>query len=110
MDTALQATHVGPCLPTSPLDLVELGRRFLVLLGRSLGQFVPGDPCPDLLTESEAILYLRLEQIDIDHPEETLRRYRKEGLLRGTQISKRVYYLRSELDAFLRKITEKNPR
>jgi hypothetical protein len=70
----------------------------------------PGDPSPDLLTAEEAIRYLRLHEIEIKNPRETLRRYRKEGRLRGTQVGKRVYYLRGELDEFLRKMTEINPR
>jgi len=70
----------------------------------------PGDPCPDLLTDDEAIRYLRLHEIEIKNPGETLQRYRKEGHLRGTQVSKRVYYLKSELDAFLKKMTDVNPR
>jgi hypothetical protein len=72
--------------------------------------FQPGDACPDLLTEEEAIRYLRLDLIDIKNPDETLQRYRKEGHLRGTQISKKVFYLRNELDALLQKLTEINPR
>lgn len=69
-----------------------------------------GGSCPDLLTEEQAIRYLRLDSIEIRNPEETLRRYRKEGHLRGTQVSKRVFYLRSELDAFLKRVTDINPR
>jgi hypothetical protein len=72
--------------------------------------FRPGDPCPDLLTEEEAIRYLRLDLIDIKDRRATLARYRKEGHLRGTQISKRVFYLRDELDGFLGTMTEHNPR
>src|SRR4051794_18837302 len=72
--------------------------------------FQPGDPCPDLLTEEEAIRYLRLDTIDIKNPGETLERYRKQGTLRGTQVSKRVFYLRPELDAFLKNATNANPR
>lgn len=72
--------------------------------------FRPGEPCPDLLTEEEAIRYLRLHEIAIKNPEETLRRYRKEGHLRGTQVSKRVFYLKHELDDFLKKMTDNNPR
>src|SRR5262245_17906372 len=51
--------------------------------------FRPGDPCPNLLTESQAIRYLRLDSIDIKNPEETLRRYRKSGHLKATQVSKK---------------------
>src|SRR4051794_40806738 len=34
----------------------------------------PGDPCPDLLTDDEAIRYLRLHEIEIKNPGETLQR------------------------------------
>jgi hypothetical protein len=63
-----------------------------------------------LLTEAEAIAYLRLDTIKIDDPAATLRRYRERGLLRGTQVSKKVFYLRDELDRFLEKLTDENPR
>ena len=70
----------------------------------------PPQPCPLLLTESEAIRYLRLDTIEITNPSETLRRYRATGLLRGTQVSKRIFFLRTELDRFLERITEENLR
>jgi hypothetical protein len=69
---------------------------------------LPGDPpqpCPELLTEEEAIRYLRL---DIDGPKKpalTLRHYRERGLLRGTRVRKRVRYRRVELDRFMEKLT-----
>ena len=63
-----------------------------------------------LLTEDEAISYLRLDTINIGDRAGTLRRYREQGLLKGTQVSKRVFYLREELDAFLRRQTQNNPR
>lgn len=72
--------------------------------------FQPGDSSPDLLTEDEAIRYLRLDTIALKNPHETLQRYRKAGRLKGTQVSKRVFYLRSELDAFLKAMTENKPR
>ncbi len=70
----------------------------------------PPQPCPELLTEEEAIRYLRLDTINIKNPPETLARYRDEGILRGTQVSKRVFYRRNELDRFLERLTDKNPR
>jgi hypothetical protein len=73
-------------------------------------EVAPATPCPDLLTEEEAIRYLRLDIIDIDKPEDTLRRYRKLGLIRGTQVGKCVRYRRQELERFLERITEQNPR
>lgn len=70
----------------------------------------PPEPAPELLTEQEAIRYLRLDKVGISNPSETLRRYRALGLLRGTQVSKRVLYRRVELDRFLERLTESNPR
>jgi len=64
----------------------------------------------DLLTEDEAIRRLRLDTINIANPAETLRRYRDKGLLRATQVSKRLFYRASEIDRFLTMLTESNPR
>lgn len=75
-----------------------------------LVELCPAMPCPELLTEEEAIRYLRLDIIDVENPEDTLRRYRKQGLVRGTQVGKCVRYRRMELEAFLARITENNPR
>ena len=75
--------------------------------------FLPGNPpvpCPELLTEGEAIRYLRLDTVDVQHPADTLRRYREKGQLRATQVSKRIFYRRVELDRFLERITDDNPR
>lgn len=75
--------------------------------------FLPGDPpvpCPELLTAEEAVRYLRIDQIQIKSPLKVLARYRERGLLKGTQVSKTVFYLRKELDAFLERQTERVPR
>jgi hypothetical protein len=75
--------------------------------------FLPGPvpaPCPELLTEREAIVYLRLDEVDVKHPDATLRRYRELGLLRGTQVGKAIRYRRVELEKFLDRITDENPR
>jgi len=74
---------------------------------------LPGDaptPCPELLTEDEAIRYLRLDTIEIKDPRATLRRYRERGSLRGTQVSKKIFYRRVELEKFLEEQTEVNSR
>jgi len=74
---------------------------------------LPGDPpqpCPDVLTEEEAIRYLRLDTVEIKDPGATLRRYRDSGLLRATQLSKRLFYRRVELECFLKRQTDENPR
>jgi len=73
-------------------------------------EVLPAMPCPDLLTEEEALRYLRLDIIDVENPEDTLRRYRKLGFIRGTQVGKCIRYRRTELERFLERITENNPR
>ena len=67
-------------------------------------------PCPELLTENEAIRFLRLDGIDIDDPANTLRYYRKKGLLQATQVGKCIRYRRIELEKLLDRLTEANPR
>ena len=65
----------------------------------------------ELLTEDEAIRYLRLDTINgLKNPRETLARYRARGFLKGTQVSKSVFYRRIELDRFLDRLTLENPR
>lgn len=80
----------------------------------NIGPVLPGDPpqyCPELLTEEEAIRYLRLDTIEgLGNPKETLARYRSMGLLHGTQVSKKIFYRRVELDRFLERLTNENPR
>ena len=68
------------------------------------------NPCPELLTEAEAIRYLRLDTVDICDPAHMLRRYRERRLLRATHASRRLFYRRVELDRFLERQTERNPR
>ena len=67
-------------------------------------------PCPELLTEEEAIRYLRLDTIKIKNPAATLRRYREAGLLRAVQISKSVFYEVTELRRLVTQLKETNPR
>ena len=70
----------------------------------------PPEPCPELLTENEAVRYLRLDEVSIEDPGGTLRYYRKKGLLRATQVGKCIRYRRIELERLLDKLTEANPR
>ena len=62
----------------TPRTEFQVLRDLLVILSamRDSGQWRPGDPCPELLTEDEAIRYLRLDSIDIKNPGESLKRYR----------------------------------
>lgn len=70
----------------------------------------PPEPCPELLTEKEAVRYLRLDETGVKHPNRTLRRYREMGVLKGTIVGRCVLYRRSELEAFLDLQTERLPR
>ena len=67
-------------------------------------------PCPELLTKDEAIRFLRLDNINTEIPSNTLRYYRKKGLLRATQVGKCIRYRRIELEKLLERLTEANPR
>ena len=63
--------------------------------------------CPELLTEHEAVQFLRLDVEGPDNPTKTLQYYREQGLLRGTRVGKRLRYQRKELLSFLDKLTER---
>lgn len=67
-------------------------------------------PCPELMTEDEAIRFLRLDQINTEDSSGTLRYYRKKGLLRATQVGKCIRYRRIELEMLLERLTDVNPR
>ena len=69
--------------------------------------FPDGRPCPPLLTEQEAISFLRLDTDGPKHPEQTLQYYRSEGLLRATKVGKRLRYTKSELLQLLDRLTER---
>ena len=73
--------------------------------------FMPdGRPAPDLLTEAEAVRYLRLDTVAVKNPSATLRRYREGGALRAVQISKAILYPLAELRKFVEKKTAEDPR
>ena len=67
----------------------------------TVSYFADGTPVPDLLTEEEAVKFLRL---DIDGPKDpsaTLKHYRDKKLLRGTRIGRKYRYSRLELLKFI---------
>lgn len=72
--------------------------------------FPDGRPVPVLLTESELIVLLRLDTVGISCPSETIKRYRDSGLLRATQISRKLFYKLDEILAFLDRQTEEVQR
>ena len=63
-------------------------------------------PWPELLTEAEAIRYLRLDTLELQNPADTLRYYRNKRVLRATPISNHLFYRRQALDDFLEKVTK----
>jgi hypothetical protein len=70
---------------------------------------LPGDPpqpCPELLTEEEAIRYLRLDTDGPAKPALTLRHYREKGLLRATRVGRKLRYRRVELDRLMENLTK----
>ena len=64
-------------------------------------------PCPELLTEDEAIRYLRLDVNGYNNPKATLKYYRDQGVLQAVQIGKKLVYPRKELDSMVEKLLEK---
>lgn len=73
--------------------------------GRTI-EVEPSRPAPPLMTEDEAVRYLRLDTTATKNPGDTLERYRSMGLLRGTQVGRRVFYRLVELDKFLDRQTD----
>lgn len=66
------------------------------------------EPCPELLTEEEAIRYLRLDATGVKDPRQSLRFYRERGL-RGVRVGRCLRYRRVDLDAFLEHLAQRNP-
>ena len=68
-------------------------------------------PCPEVMTESEAIRYLRLDIECSTDPVQTLKYYRDKGQLIAIKVGTRNRYRRQDLDEFLaRKSEEKRGR
>ena len=63
---------------------------------------------PDLMTPEEAAMFLRLDQTGHTPASacRTLNYWRNRGELKATKYARRIWYLRGELEAFLRKKTD----
>jgi len=73
--------------------------------------FVPlmpdGTPVPSVMLEADLIRFLRLNELGVKNPGNTLRYYRERGKLRATKIGNRnCYTVQAALD-FLEKMTKK---
>lgn len=66
------------------------------------------EPCPELLTEEQAIRFLRLDQTNTQSPSNTLRYYREKGRLKGTRIGNKLFYHKEALVDFIRQQTDMN--
>ena len=69
-----------------------------------------GARAPTVMTLKELIVFLRLDEMNLKFPEETIRRYRTMGLLKGTQVSRQVLFTQIEVLRFLDRLTTRNPR
>jgi hypothetical protein len=67
----------------------------------------PAEPVPYVLTDEDLI---RLLQLDPEKGKQTLDYYRREGLLRATQVSRFNRYKLPEVLQFLDRLDAKNPR
>jgi len=74
--------------------------------------FVPlmpdGTPAPTVLLEKDLIRFLRLEELGVKNPINTLRYYRERGKLRATRIGNRNCYTVQAALEFLEIMTKKN--
>ena len=66
-----------------------------------------GTPVPEVMLESELIKFLRLEELGIKNPVNTLRYYRERGKLQATPIGGRNAYTRRAACEFLEVMTQK---
>ena len=66
------------------------------------------DTFSDLLTPLEAAQYLRMDEIghNPQSARRTLNYWRDKGELKATKFGRHVWYLKEELDAFLKRKTE----
>jgi hypothetical protein len=65
---------------------------------------------PDLMTPVEAAMFLRLDETGHNpvSARRTMDYWRDKGELRATKFARRVWYLKQELEAFLKNKTEQN--
>ncbi len=66
-----------------------------------------GRPAPEVMTQEEAILFLRLNEADLKNPATTLQYYRDKGELNGIRIGKTIRYTKEDLLDFLRNQSRK---
>lgn len=66
-----------------------------------------GTVVPELMLEEELVKFLRMRELGIKNPKNTLRYYRERGILRPCRIGGRNAYTRRAALEFLEKLTKK---
>jgi len=66
-----------------------------------------GAPAPAVMLEADLIRFLRLDELGVKNPANTLRYYRERGKLRATRIGNRNCYTIEAALEFLQKMTKK---
>lgn len=61
-----------------------------------------GAPAPEVMTQREAICFLRLDEANLKNPASTLQYYRDKGYLKGIRIGKSIRYTKENLLDFLK--------
>ena len=95
-------------LTTLPLATTPKGLGFVIVAGNlsrlKMTTDVLHNVVPALLTEAEAIIYLRLDGQKAD-ARKTLKYYREQKKLKSTKIGKNLLYSRKALDEFIETMT-----
>ena len=71
----------------------------------SISYYADGTIVPDILTQHDAIKFLRLDTDNIKNPKATLKYYRDKGQLRGARIGNNYCYTKKELLNFIEEAT-----
>ena len=66
-----------------------------------------GTPAPEVMTQQEAIHFLRLDEANLKNPATTLQYYRDKGDLTGIRIGKTIRYTKQDLLDFLQNQSKK---
>ena len=66
--------------------------------------FADGTPVPEVMLEKELVKLLRLRELGIKNPTNTLRYYRERGKLKPTRIGNRNAYTLNDVCAFLERL------
>jgi hypothetical protein len=76
--------------------------------------FIPlmpdGTPAPSVMLEADLIRFLRLSELGVKNPANTLRYYRERDKLRATKLGNRNCYTVSAALEFLEEMTKKNQK